>query len=341
MSFSVEVKEELINVEPNCSNCARSCLAAICRIKGTLYKAGEGSFRLQIRTDNSKLARYVIKSLREKYLLETNYSIRESRFNSGTLFYVNIPHQEELNAFLQQVGILDKDNKLLRGIPAHLYKNECCGAAYHRGCFLGSGYVSEPTGKFHFEITLNNKPIARDMIEILAQKGIDTKVISRGSKYVLYLKKAQSIIDFFAYIGAHVSLLKFEEYRVIKSAASQSNRLANCEFSNILKSTAASLQQIKEIHTVLDNYNINKLPKGLEEYIRVRSENPELSLSELGKKFDPAISKSAVYHRVRRISELCSKYKLGNYSFLGQSCFSPVSHFRAKTAKCGRSREIS
>ncbi|MCF0231959.1 MAG: DNA-binding protein WhiA, partial [Enterococcus sp.] len=142
MSFSVEVKEELLNASEGCKNCSRSCLAAICRIKGTLFKSAEEKYRLQVRTDNSKLARFIIKSLREQYLLETNYSIRESRFHSGTFFYVNIPFQKGLNNFLQQIGILDKRNNIVHGIPKHLYDNECCGSAYLRGCFLGSGYVS-------------------------------------------------------------------------------------------------------------------------------------------------------------------------------------------------------
>ncbi|MRR11779.1 sporulation regulator WhiA, partial [bacterium] len=39
---------------------------------------------------------------------------------------------------------------------------------------------------------------------------------------------------------------------------------------------------------------------------RLRLDNPDASLRELGELADPPLSKSAVYHRVRRIEELAT-----------------------------------
>ncbi|MCF0232865.1 MAG: DNA-binding protein WhiA, partial [Enterococcus sp.] len=151
--------------------------------------------------------------------------------------------------------------------------------------------------------------VASGMVEILQKKGIGAKITYRGSNYLFYMKNANSIKDFLTYIGAPLSVLKFEEHRVIKSVAAQVNRVVNCELGNIKKAKEASFQQIEEIRLLLNNCNINDLPKGLEEYVRIRIQNPDLSLSELGEMFEPKISKTAVYHRVRRITELCEKYK--------------------------------
>ena len=47
--------------------------------------------------------------------------------------------------------------------------------------------------------------------------------------------------------------------------------------------------------------------KPLRELAELRLANPEVSLRELGELADPPLTKSAVYHRVRRIEELATE----------------------------------
>ena len=49
---------------------------------------------------------------------------------------------------------------------------------------------------------------------------------------------------------------------------------------------------------------IENLPVGLKEIARLRLENPEASMSELGKMLRPVLGKSGVNHRLRKLEKL-------------------------------------
>ncbi|MFR0868915.1 MAG: hypothetical protein ACLSGS_07840 [Adlercreutzia sp.] len=51
-------------------------------------------------------------------------------------------------------------------------EKQCCTAAYLRGAFLGSGFVSDPRGDFHFEITVESEDLAGGLVDLLDRKGI-------------------------------------------------------------------------------------------------------------------------------------------------------------------------
>ena len=55
---------------------------------------------------------------------------------------------------------------------------------------------------------------------------------------------------------------------------------------------------------VVEKYGMENLPPALQEIIRLRVAYPEASLKELGEYASPPLSKSAVYHRMRRIEEM-------------------------------------
>ena len=49
---------------------------------------------------------------------------------------------------------------------------------------------------------------------------------------------------------------------------------------------------------------IEAIPKSLQEVCLLRLKHPEASIKELGEYANPPLSKSAVYHRIRRINEM-------------------------------------
>ena len=52
---------------------------------------------------------------------------------------------------------------------------------------------------------------------------------------------------------------------------------------------------------------MENLPPALQEFIKLRVTNPDATLKELGEKANPPLSKSAVYHRVRRIEQMAKE----------------------------------
>lgn len=180
--------------------------------------------------------------------------------------------------------------------------------AYIRGAFLGSGSINNPKNKYHIEITLNSTKNAEDILEILRKYGINLKMLyannENKSKNSIYSKDGEEISKFLAFIGANSSVLKFEEIRVYRDMRNNVNRIVNCETANLAKTVDAAVKQINAINKLKESGKFNSLPDNLKELANLRSENPESSLIELGKKLKEPVGKSGVNYRMKKILEL-------------------------------------
>ena len=307
MSFTAEVKDELARVPPTCSHCEKATLAALVRIEGTLFFSGQGKYRIEIATDVPSVARLIIKLLHELYHLETNLTVRRSVLHKTPNYLIEAPSQPRLAPALVDMGVLSPDGGLELGLKPDLVEKQCCTAAYLRGAFLGSGFVSDPRGDFHFEITVESEDLAGGLVDLLDRKGIRARVMQRRSSYMVYLKSGSAILEFLAFAGAHQSALAMENARVIKSVRNDVNRMTNAEIANQAKAANASVDQLYAIRVVLEAHGMENLPPALQDFIKLRVTYPDATLKELGERANPPLSKSAVYHRVRRIEQMAKE----------------------------------
>ncbi len=309
MSFTSEVKDELARVAPECSHCERATLAALVRIEGTLLVNGPGRYSMEIATDVSNVARSVIRLLHSLYDLTTELTMRRSVLHKTPNYLIDIPYQTNLEQALQDLGVLSTDEGLEMGINPTLVAKQCCAAAYLRGAFLGSGFISNPKSDFHFEITVETEQLAQGLVHLMEEKGIGARIMQRRNSYIVYLKSGDAILEFLAFTGAHHAALVMEEERVVKSIRNDVNRRINAELANQQKASNAAAEQLFAIRDVLECYGMENLSPALQDFIRLRVENPDVSLADLGKRADPPLTKSAVYHRVRRIEQMARDAK--------------------------------
>lgn len=303
MSFTSDVKDELTRVAPECSHCDKAVLAALVRIEGTLLLSGGRGYRLEIATEISSVARLIIRLLHGIYSLKTELTVRRSVLHKTPNYLITVPTQAGLEEALHDLGVLG-NHGLELGIETHLVDKNCCAAAYLRGAFLGSGFVSEPRGDFHFEITVESADQADDIVRLLAERGITARILRRRSSYTVYLKSGEAISEFLALTGAYQCALTMANERVRKSVRNDINRRVNAEVANQAKSAEAAIDQIVSIRKLAESGKVAELPPGLQEFVKLRLQNPDASLKELGEKANPPLSKSAVYHRVRRLEEI-------------------------------------
>ena len=309
MSFTAQVKDELSRVEAVCSHCDKAVLAALVRIEGTLFVSGKNRYRVEVATDAPSVARQVIKLLHELYKLKTNLTVRRSVLHKTPNYLIECPAQPHLAAALMDMGVLSDEGGLELGISEQLVAKDCCAAAYLRGAFLGSGFVSDPRGDFHFEIIVETRDLADGIVELMARRGINARVMQRRNSYMVYLKSGSTILEFLALVGAHQSALSMENARVIKSVRNDVNRQTNAEIANQAKTSRASMDQLYAIRLVLEAYGMEELPPALQDFIKLRVHNPDATLKELGELATPPLSKSAVYHRVRRIEQMAREFE--------------------------------
>ena len=306
MSFTAEVKEELSRVMPTRSCCPRAELSALIRVEGTLHIAGGERFRVEVATETAPVARKAIKLMHSLYGLKTELTVRRSVLHKTNNYLITVPSQPALPPALADLGILDEAGGLTSGVPASLVRRDCCAVSYLRGAFLGGGFVADPHGDFHFELTAETEEHARNLVSLMARFGIEARVTKRRGLYAVYLKGADPIVTFLALVGAHRALLRTEDVRILKSMRNDVNRLVNAETANVQKSAEAAIAQVEDIRYLADVHGLDWLPPALQELAQLRLDHPDVSIRELGEYATPPLSKSAVYHRIRRLEAMAA-----------------------------------
>ena len=140
---------------------------------------------------------------------------------------------------------------------------------------------------------------------------INPTVGTRKSKFVVYIKRAETISDMLSLLGAGAAVLTIENIRITKSVANHVNRQMNCDQSNINRTVDAAEAQIEDIRLIDREIGLDKLPKSLKDMAYARHNNPETSLSGLGELMEPPIGKSGVNARLRRLTEIADKLRSG------------------------------
>lgn len=295
MSFSSNVKEEIEKTIGSARHCQMAELAAIMEFCGIIDTHIPGRRMLGIDTDNE--------SVKRKYftLLKKTYNIGSS----------DEPSDEVSYSILEGLGIIGSDG-IMRGmnepVSAVLLKQSCCKRAFLRGAYLCVGSMSDPKGSYHLEFVCDTIRQAEQIVELLKDFDLDSKIIERKRHYVVYIKEGESIVEFLGLCEAHVSLMNMENDRILKEVSNSINRRNNCDVANITKTVNAATKQTEDIEFLRDHYGLDRLPEGLRQIAEVRLNNPDASLKELGELMEPPLGKSGVNHRLRKISEIAGKY---------------------------------
>ena len=248
-----------------------------------------------------------------KFSTESDYNI--DRF-SKLLTNLNINHDIEIvgKNFVRTLKKKDlscfveiKDNLIyLKEGYVEGLKDEYLRAII-RGVFMGSGSINDPNKKYHLEISFNTEKNLNDINCILKILDINAKKMIIENKKSLYIKEGEEISKFLALIGAAKAVMSFEEIRIQKEMRGKVNRIVNCETANLNKTINASIEQIEAIRKLKENGKFNNLSDNLKEIANLRLENPDMSLSDLGKKLDKPLGKSGVNYRLKKIMEIADE----------------------------------
>lgn len=305
MSFSYEVKEELANL-PSKICCSRAELAAFIRMAGTIQIQGGRKKRilLQIQTIHAPTARRVYKLLKKNIATPERIAVKRNNFLKDKSMYVISVDANECKEFLEEAGIIPVQKGR---INPDLIKKKCCKKAYLRGAFLGSGSISNPKGPYHMEFVTQDTESAQLLLKLIEDFGLKANITERKNNYMVYLKNGDHIADMLGIMGAHTSLLKYEDIRVLKEMRNSVNRIVNCETANINKTIDASVRQSESINYLKKTKKFSELPDNLKQIAELRLKHPDLSLKELGQMLDPVLGKSGVSYRLKKIEKIADK----------------------------------
>lgn len=305
MSFSSKTKNELSRLRSDDKCCQKAELSALIRVSGTIILAGLNKTKLKIITENAAVARLIFVLFKKSLNVHTEVLVSKNKnLKKNHSYYIQI---DDANYILKQLGIIVEENKLLRineSVPWTLLDKDCCKRAYIRGVFLGGGSISDPDKGYHMEFVLHSEAFAKEFQDLINSYQLNAKVIQRKNNYVVYLKEGDNIVDLLNIIGAHTTLLNFENVRIVKQMRNNVNRLVNCETANLTKTVDAAYKQIQNIETIDKYMGLESLPENLKAIALLRLENKGISLKELGQLLDPPVGKSGVNHRFKKIQAI-------------------------------------
>lgn len=293
MSFSSDVKEELLKSVPHERHCRISELTAILAFAG---KREDGSIFIY---KNNETAAAIRKCFT---LLNKTFNINTDIFGTGTK-----NNKTFIEFSRETAGMPEVLDAIANEAPNCLLINDCCKRAYLRGAFISAGFINDPAKAYHLELVCQDEASAEMIKELLQDFDIEARSVVRRKYYVVYVKGADVVQDVLNVLDAHKALMELVNARIMKDIRNDLNRRNNCDVANMQKSVAAGSRQIDDIILIRDREGLGSLPKSLRELAELRLENPDISLAELGALLDPPVGKSGVNHRLRKISEYAQK----------------------------------
>lgn len=309
MSFSGEVKEELSRQFQKSRHCQIAEIAAILGFAGKL----EADSALRVYTENISLARKYFMLMKKTFHADMKIAVRQGGYlQKSRIFVISLTDRQEVNKVLQAVKWQDESGRDIRGkelTDGRLIQNGCCRRAFIRGAFLSAGSMSDPEKSYHFEIVCTSEEKAQQLMEIINSFEIDAKIVTRKKNYVVYVKEGAQIVDMLNIMEAHVALMNLENVRILKEMRNSVNRQVNCETANINKTVNAAVKQIQDINYIQETVGLDSLPENLQEIAEIRLKYPEAPLKELGTFLEPAVGKSGVNHRLRRLCEIAEELR--------------------------------
>lgn len=185
-------------------------------------------------------------------------------------------------------------------LDRRLLEKECCRRAFLRGAFMANGVMVSPEKSCSVEFKTSHHTMGSEFFTFCQEEfELLPGTSLRNGKKLIYFKSWDSIKDFVALIGAKDAVYDLANREIEHSFRSTANRMCNCDNANIQRSLDASAEQCKAIRRLLDcSY---PLPESLMQIARLRLEYPDDTLTALGEKCTPPVSKAGAAHRLKKI----------------------------------------
>ena len=314
MSFSAEVKEELLGHTAGTRHCQLAGIAAIITSIGYVGETEGGGKALYLLSDNAQVLRKLFTLFKKAFNIVTSIleDVPDVRIG-GRIYSPVLTDTRQVEDVLMATKLMDKDGNIrdfAEGASPLVVKNSCCKRAFLRDAFLCTGSISDPNKGYHMEFVCNHEGQAMLLKDLIESFDIEARIVLRKKYHVLYIKEGAGIVDLLNIMEAPISLMNLENLRIVKEMRNSINRKVNCEVANITKTVNAATKQIEDITFIRDQMGFKGLPDNLREMAEVRLEHPDATLLELGKFLDPPVGKSGVNHRLRKLSELADRMRL-------------------------------
>ena len=216
MSFSTEVKQELVSLRTEKSCCMLSELNALTQACASMTLHGRGKVSIAYTTENVSVAKRIFILL--KKCLEINASphfAKAARFGGRRVCIIKLSQADTRKLMLSLHMLHESDQgDVFRGIPRRALTRKCCQQSFLRGAFLGEGSVTAPEHDYHLEFVCESDMRAEAISQLLTRCNLDCMIMMRRSSYVVYLKRSAHISTLLGLMGGTRAMMYYENILV-------------------------------------------------------------------------------------------------------------------------------
>ncbi len=305
MAMTAQVKSELASTTITKSCCRKAEVSSILRFAGGLHIVA-GRIVIEATLDTGAAARRLRKDIGEVYGQQSEVLVVQgNNLRKGTQYVVRVAKDGE--ALARQTGIVDGSGRPVRGLPPQVVSGASCDAvAAWRGTFLAHGSLTEPGRSSALEVSCPGPEAALALVGSARRLGISAKAREvRGVDRVV-IRDGEAIGALLTRLGAHESLLAWEERRMRREVRATANRLANFDDANLRRSARAAVAAGARAQRALEILG-DEVPDHLKLAGTLRVEHRQASLEELGQLHDPPLTKDAIAGRIRRLLAMADK----------------------------------
>jgi DNA-binding protein WhiA len=305
MAMTGLVKDELSRVDVVKPCCRKAEVSALLRFAGGLHLAS-GHIVIEAELDTASAARRLRKDIAEVFGHRSELIVvAPSGLRKGNRYVVRVP--KDGDSLARQTGIVDSYGRPVHGLPRQVVSGGSCDCeAAWRAAFLAHGSLTEPGRSMSLEITCPGPETALALVGAARRLKIHAKARDvRGVDRVV-VKDGDAISALLTRLGAHDSVLAWEERRVRREVRATANRLANFDDANLRRSARAAVAAGARVERALEILG-DDVPGHLSEAGRLRIANRQASLEELGQIADPPMTKDAIAGRIRRLLAMADK----------------------------------
>lgn len=305
MAMTSSVKDELTRLAVTKPCCRKAEVSALVRFAGGLHIAA-GKIVVEVELDAAQSARRLRKDIADLYGHESDLAvISSSGIRKGSRYVIRVIEDGE--ALARQTGLVDSNNRPIRGLPPQVVNGPICDAeAAWRGAFIAHGSLTEPGRSSSLEITCPGPEAALALVGSARRLGIAAKAREvRGVDRVV-IRDGDAIGALLTRLGAHESVIAWEERRMRREVRATANRLANFDDANLRRSARAAVAASARVQRAMEILG-DTIPDHLKEAGELRINHGQASLEELGSLASPPMTKDAIAGRIRRLLAMADK----------------------------------
>lgn len=306
MAMTAQVKSELASTNVTKACCRKAEVSSMLRFAGGLHLSA-GRIVVEAELDTGAAARRLRKDIAEVYGHDSEIAMLRggSSLRKSAHYLVRVSRDGE--SLARQTGLIDGRGRPVRGLPPQVVSGATCDAvAAWRGTFLARGSLTEPGRSSALEVTCPGSEAALALVGAARRLGIGAKAREvRGVDRVV-IRDGEAIGALLTRLGAHETLLAWEERRMRREVRATANRLANFDDANLRRSARAAVAAGARAQRALEILG-DEVPDHLRMAGELRVEHRQASLEELGRLHEPVLTKDAIAGRIRRLLAMADK----------------------------------